>query len=498
VGFCRRLAALGATLVSTGGTARALAEAGLRVVPVEEVTESPEMMEGRVKTLHPRIHAGILARRDRPDDLDTLSKHGIAPFDLVVVNLYPFEETVARHASLGEVLENIDIGGPALLRAAAKNFPHVAPVTSPAQYDDVAAELESTAALSSDTRVRLAAAAFAHVARYDVVIDQYFRHRLRQDDFPSVLNLSFEKLQDLRYGENMHQRAAFYRSKPTREPSVVTARQVHGKELSYNNILDTDTAIEVVKDFARPTAAIIKHATPCGIAAADDVLSAWRGAYACDTYSPFGGVVALSRTVDEATAGEMAKLFLEVVAAPGFAEAALSILREKKNLRLLEVPHLDQHGVWGGLQYRSVKGGLLVQDLDIREPDTSKWTVVTKRHPTPEQTASMLFAQKAVRHVRSNSVLFVQGEATVAIGGGQTARVDAARLAAWKGGERLRGSVMASDAFFPFRDGIDEAARVGVAAIVQPGGSVRDAEVVSAADEHGIAMVFTGQRAFRH
>lgn len=498
VEFCQRLAKLGVQIVSTGGTAKALQAGGVRIVPVETVTGSPELMQGRVKTLHPAIHGAILARRDNADDMAALREQGAAPIDMVVISFYPFEDAVARQAPLEEVMENIDIGGVALIRAAAKNFRGVAAITSPAQYDAVARELETTGRLEDETRLRLAAQAFAHVARYDVVIDQYFRHHLLKDDFPETLNLSFERLQGLRYGENMHQRAAFYRSKPTREPSVVNARQLHGKELSFNNILDTDTALEVVKDFARPTVAIVKHATPCGIASAERIVDAWNSAFACDTVSPFGGVVALNRPVDRATGVELGGLFLEVVAAPAFAPDALALLKEKKNLRLLGVDGLETRGVWGGLQHRSVKGGLLVQDLDIREPDTGSWKLATKLAPSAEQWKSMLFAFKAVRHVRSNSVLFVRGEATVAIGGGQTSRVDAARIAVLKGGEKLRGSVMASDAFFPFRDGVDEAARAGVAAIVQPGGSIRDGEVIQAADEHGIAMVFTGQRAFRH
>ncbi|MCA1813857.1 MAG: bifunctional phosphoribosylaminoimidazolecarboxamide formyltransferase/IMP cyclohydrolase, partial [Halobacteriales archaeon] len=352
--------------------------------------------------------------------------------------------------------------------------------------------------LSEATRRTLAAQAFAMVARYDTIIDQYFRHHLLKQDFPPMLNLSFEKLQDLRYGENAHQRAAFYRSKPTREPSVVNAKQLHGKELSFNNILDTDTAMELIKEFAGPSVAIIKHATPCGVATGERILDAWKDAYACDTYSPFGGVIGLNRAVDLPTAEEMGKLFLEVIAAPGYAPDALAHLEQKKNIRLLEVPGLDHKGHFGGLQLRSITGGLLVQDRDIAEPEVGQWRVVSRAKTSEAMMRSMVFAFRTVRHVRSNSVLFAQGEKTVAIGGGQTARVDAARLAVWKGGERIRGSIMASDAFFPFRDAVDEAAQAGVAGIVQPGGSIRDAEVVQAADEAGIAMVFTGQRAFRH
>ena len=496
--FARRVAKAGGQLVSTGGTAKALREAGLKVRDVSEVTGFPEMMEGRVKTMHPRVTGGILARRHVAADLASASAHEIPLLDLVVVNLYPFEQTVAKGAPHEDVLENIDIGGPTLIRSAAKNYRDVTVVTSPAQYDVVAREIEEKGETTMETRQRLAADAFAHTARYDAIINQYFRAKVVHEDFPRFLSYSFEKIQDLRYGENSHQRAAFYRGKPTDEPCVVNSRQVHGKELSYNNIVDADTAIEAVKEFERPACVIIKHATPSGIACGDGPLQAYLGAYECDTYSPFGGVIALNREVDKATAEEMGKLFLELVIAPSFAQDALGVLTQKKNLRLLEVPGLDNRQHFGGLQVKSVVGGMVIQDRDIKEPDVSTWKVVSKAQPTPEQMRDMLFAFKAVRHVRSNSVVFAKDERTVAIGGGQTARVDATRIAVLKGGARLRGSVLASDAFFPFRDGVEEAAEAGVAAIVHPGGSIRDAEVVQAADEHGIAMVFTGQRCFRH
>ena len=497
--FASRLSKAGGNLISTGGTARALREAGLAVKDVSEVTGFPEMMDGRVKTMHPRITGGILARRDVAGDVAAAREHQIPLLDVVVVNLYPFERTVAKGAPLAEVLENIDIGGPTLIRSAAKNYHDVAIVTSPAQYDQVAGELEA-GGVTLATREHLAAEAFAVTARYDTIINQYFRTKVLEDeeDFPSFLSLSFQKVQDLRYGENSHQRASFYRGKPTNEPCVVNSRQIHGKELSFNNIVDADTGIEAVKEHARPACVIIKHATPSGIACGEDALAAFTGAYECDTYSPFGGVIAFNATVDAPAAEALGKLFLELVCAPAFTPEALALLTQKKSLRLLEVPGLDRRQQFGGLQVKSVVGGLVIQDRDIKEPDVSTWKVVSRAQPTPEQWRDMLFAFKAVRHVRSNSVLFARDERTVAIGGGQTARVDATRLAVWKGGERIRGSVMASDAFFPFRDGVDEAAAAGVAAIVHPGGSIRDAEVIQAADEHGIAMVFTGQRCFRH
>ena len=499
VDFARRVAHAGGQLLSTGGTARALREGGLAVKDVADVTGFPEMMDGRVKTMHPRITGGLLARRSNPEDLASAKEHGIPLIDLLVVNLYPFEQTVAKGAPLAEVLENIDIGGPTLIRSAAKNYHDVAIVTNPGQYTKVAAELEQ-GGITLATRERLAAEAFAVTARYDTIINQYFRTKVLEDedDFPPFLSLSYQKIQDLRYGENSHQRAAFYRGKPTSEPCVVNSRQIHGKELSYNNIIDADTAIEAVKEFDRPACVIIKHATPSGIACGETPLEAYTQAFECDTYSPFGGVISFNRRVDGETAEALGRLFLELVIAPGFTPEAIASLTTKKNLRLLEVPGLEKRKSYGGLQKKSVVGGLVIQDRDIKEPDVATWKVVSKAQPSQQQMRDMLFAFKAVRHVRSNSVVFAKEERTVAIGGGQTARVDATRIAVLKGGVKLRGSVMASDAFFPFRDGVDEAAEAGVAAIVHPGGSIRDAEVVQAADEHGIAMVFTGQRCFRH
>ncbi len=488
----------GFSFVSTGGTAKSLRDAGLPVQEVSDLTGFPEILDGRVKTLHPRIAGGILARRDDPAHVEALRTHDIPTIDMVVVNLYPFEDTVASGAPERDVIEMIDIGGPSLIRAAAKNHEHVLVVTDPAQYDGVIADLNAEGGFSIDARERLAHEAFSLTARYDAIIDQYFRRKLLATDFPQFLTLSFEKIQELRYGENAHQRAAFYHGKPTHEPCVVNAHQLHGKELSYNNILDTDTALEAVKEFPTPAAVIVKHATPCGIATGADLLDAYSRAYATDTVSPFGGIVALNRECDAVTAEALGDLFLEVVAAPLFSEEALAVLTRKKNVRLLEVPGLGERDRFGGLMYRSVVGGILVQDRDILDPDIEKWRTVTKALPTPEQLADMAFAFKCVRHVRSNSVVFAKDGATVAIGGGQTSRVDATWIATKKGAERIHGSVIASDAFFPFRDGVDVAVEAGVAAIVQPGGSVRDAEVIAAADEHGIPMVFTGQRSFKH
>ncbi|MEK6976139.1 MAG: bifunctional phosphoribosylaminoimidazolecarboxamide formyltransferase/IMP cyclohydrolase [Candidatus Thermoplasmatota archaeon] len=500
--FASRLAKLGIELVSTGGTAKALRAARLKVIDVSDLTQTPEMMDGRVKTLHPKIAGGILARRDNAGDLASMAEHGIPGIDLVCVNLYPFEATAAnRNTSLHDLIEQVDIGGPSLIRAAAKNHEHVLVVTDPKQYDSVAKAVEK-AEIPLGLRQELALRAFQHTARYDAIIARALSKRFGLTDYPEHLAFAYDRIETLRYGENSHQRAAFYQKAGPRnvvEPSIVGSKQLHGKQLSYNNILDADVALEAVKEFPeRPACVIVKHATPCGIAVADTVLQAYQDALACDPYSPFGGIVAVNRSLDLATAKALGDLFLEIVIAPSFEPAAFEHLAKKKNLRLLEVPGVDKAYQRSGTQIRSVTGGLLVQDRDLKAYEPKEWKVVTRRQPNTQQTDSMLFAARCVKHIRSNAVVFVQGTKTVGIGGGQTARVDSVFIATHKGGDRIKGSVMASDAFFPFRDGIDEAAKHGVAAIVQPGGSIRDDEVITAADEHGIAMAFSGQRSFRH
>ncbi|MHB8633891.1 MAG: bifunctional phosphoribosylaminoimidazolecarboxamide formyltransferase/IMP cyclohydrolase [Thermoplasmatota archaeon] len=499
--FARALRGAGYRLVSTGGTARAIEAAGIPVEDVEKVTGSKQMMGGRVKTLHPAIAGGILARRDDAGDREALASNSISPIDVVVVNLYPFEEAAARQSPLEELIEEVDIGGPSLVRAAAKNHRHVLVVTDPGQYPRVAAAL-AEGKVDVALRQELALRAFQHTARYDAIIARVLSKRFGLTDYPEHLVFAFDRLDMLRYGENEHQRAAFYEKAGPRniiEPSIVKARQLHGKKLSYNNILDADFALEAVKEFPEaPTCVIVKHATPCGIAQASTVLQAYQEALACDPYSPFGGVVAVNRPLDLATAKELSQVFLEIVVAPAFEAEALAWLRQKKNLRLLEVPGLASPYQRSGTQVRSVTGGLLVQDRDLKEHDVRNWKCVTRRQPTPKELESLRFAARCVKHVRSNAVVFVQGTRTVGIGGGQTARVDSTFIAVHKGGGRIRGSVLASDAFFPFRDAIEVAAKQGVAAVVQPGGSIRDEEVIAAADESGIAMMFSGQRSFRH
>lgn len=501
VPFAQGLTRLGFSLLSTGGTMAALQAAGVPVTKVSEHTGSPEILGGRVKTLHPRIHGGILARLDQAGDREELDREGIRPISLVVVNLYPFRETLARGASDAELVEQIDIGGPTMVRAAAKNAAHVGVVVDPDDYDAVLAELERGGGLGAPLRRRLMAKAFAHTAAYDAAIAGWLAER-DGEDFPATLGLSLERAYGLRYGENPHQRAAFYRegSAPA-EPTVAFSKVLQGKELSYNNLLDLDAALALVLELPeRPAAVVIKHNTPCGVAVDDVLERAYRAARAVDETSAFGGIIALNREVDADTARALAETFLEAVIAPSYSAEAREILAAKKNLRLLEAgPALARPDARprAALELRSVSGGLLVQDRDAREPE-GEWKVVTRRQPTADEERAMRFAWRICKHVKSNAIVFAGPDRLLAAGGGQTSRVDSVRIAAIRGGEALKGSVAASDAFFPFRDGLDALAQAGATCVVQPGGSVRDAEVIAAADEQGIAMVFTGVRHFRH
>jgi phosphoribosylaminoimidazolecarboxamide formyltransferase / IMP cyclohydrolase len=483
VDFARRLAGLGVEIISSGGTAAALTGAGVPVTPVPEVTGAAEILDGRVKTLHPRIHGGILADRRKESHMKELADQGIEPVDLVVCNLYPFAKTVASpDTTEDEALEQIDIGGPAMVRAAAKNHPSVAVVVSPARYPEVAAEIEA-GGLSAETRRRLAREAFTHTAAYEAAIAAYFGS--------DGLVITGEKVADLRYGENPHQPAAFY-SAGDRRDGIGGAEQLHGKELSYNNLMDADAAWKLVWELSAPAAAIIKHSNPCGAAEANDLERADARALECDRTSAFGGIVALNETCDPSTAAAIAEIFTEVVIAPGYSPEAQSVLTAKKNLRVLVArpPVL-------GLEVRSVAGGWLVQAPDPPD-DVSAARVVTRAEPTEAQWIDMRFAWTVAKHVKSNAIVLARDRAAVGVGAGQMSRVDATDLAARRAGSRAAGSVCASDAFFPFRDGLDAAVAAGAAAVIQPGGSVRDDEVIAAADEHGIAMVFTGRRHFRH
>jgi phosphoribosylaminoimidazolecarboxamide formyltransferase/IMP cyclohydrolase len=505
VPFARALSAHGVALVSTGGTARALAEAGLPVTEVAAVTGFPEMLDGRVKTLHPAIHGGLLARRDRPDHLAALAAHGIGEIDLLVSNLYPFAATVAAGAGREDCVENIDIGGPALIRAAAKNHEFVAVITDPADYDTVLGEIASSGGTTLDLRRRLARKAYASTAAYDAAISQWFE-RDEGVTFAETLVRAARLVELTRYGENPHQRAAFYR---TGEPrfGVATARQVQGKELSYNNYADTDAAYELVAEFAEPAVAIIKHANPCGAAIGESLRHAWERALACDPVSAFGGIVAVNRPLDAVAAEAISQIFIEVVIAPEAEPAACEILARKSALRLLVAGGLPDPKAEGWTTHE-VAGGLLMQERDRLTATREMLKVVTRRAPTETEIADLLFADTVAKHVKSNAIVFARDGATVGIGAGQMSRVDSARIAAQKAAETAanagmpepstRGSVVASDAFFPFADGLEEAIRAGATAAIQPGGSRRDDEVVAAADAAGMAMVFTGIRHFRH
>ncbi len=491
----RGLSDLGWAFVASGGTARALRDVGLSVTDVADVTGAPEMLGGRVKTLHPAIHAGILARA-ADADLNELVAHGIQPIDLVVCNLYPFRETVAQPAvSLAEAVEHIDIGGVTLLRAAAKNFDRVTVVCDPDDYEPLLAELCANGAISAETRYRLAVKAFAHTRDYDTAIEAYLRRAQTPapaSGLPETLNLSLPLVQEMRYGENPHQAAGLYAA-----PGVgpLGGKLLQGKPLSHNNMLDLDAAWRAALSFDAPTLVIVKHLSPCGIASADPLAAAYPAALASDPVSAFGGVIAANREMDEATAQAMQELFVEAFVAPGFSGGALAYFSQHKpNCRLVAVPHpVDE--TW---KMRSVAGGVLVQSIDRGDPPDVEWHVVTQRQPTDGEMTALRFAWKACQHVKSNAIVLAQESATVGIGGGLPSRVDAARLAVTKAGERARGAVMASDAFFPFPDGVEVAAEAGVVAIVQPGGSVRDEAVIAAADRLGLAMVFTGVRHFRH
>jgi phosphoribosylaminoimidazolecarboxamide formyltransferase/IMP cyclohydrolase len=505
VPFARALVAHGVALVSTGGSARTLAEAGLQVTEVAAVTGFPEMLDGRVKTLHPAIHGGLLARRDRPDHLAALAGHGIAEIDLLVSNLYPFAATVAAGAGREACIENIDIGGPALIRAAAKNHEFVAVVTDPSDYDRVRGEIAASGGLGLATRQSLARKAYALTAAYDAAISLWFA-REEGVVFPETLVGAAQLVERTRYGENPHQRAALYRT-DERRPGVVTARQVQGKELSYNNYADADAAYELVAEFTEPAVAIVKHANPCGAAIGGNLREAWDKALACDPVSAFGGIVALNRTLDAATADAIAQIFVEVVIAPAADADACAILARKSALRLLLAGGLPDPKAESWTTHE-VAGGLLIQERDRVTAARDGLTVVTKRVPSEAEIADLLFADTVAKHVKSNAIVFARGGATVGIGAGQMSRVDSVRIAALKAEEaaanaRLpepatRGSVVASDAFYPFADGLEAAIAAGATAAIQPGGSRRDAEVIAAADAAGMAMVFTGIRHFRH
>jgi len=498
VAFARALHERGIEILSTGGTAATLREAGIPVVEVGGLTGAGEILDGRVKTLHPAVHGALLARRDRPEHMRTLDERGIRPIDLVAVNLYPFERTVASGADEERCVEHIDIGGPAMIRAAAKNFAAVTVVVDPDDYGAVLAEIDETGGTRLATRRRLAAKAFRRTAAYDAEIARWMTERAGEEPFTERFTATGVLVGRLRYGENPHQKAALYRTSEHR-PGAASARLLQGKTPSYNNLLDADSAFELVAEFERPAIGVVKHNNPCGVAEGDDLVDAWKRALASDPVSAYGGIVACNRPVTGELAEELARIFLEVVIAPEFLPEAREVLARKRDLRLLEtggMPDPNRDGVL----IRPVAGGFLLQDRDTGRVDPARLEVVTKRAPTPGELEDLLFAWRVVKHVRSNAIVLARARATVGIGAGQMSRVDAVRIAAAKAkeGRGSRGAVMASDAFFPFPDGLVEAAKAGVCAAIQPGGSVRDREVIAAADEYGMAMVFTRMRHFRH
>jgi len=506
----RALARHGIELISTGGTATALRDAGLTVRDVSDLTGFPEMMDGRVKTLHPMVHGGLLAVRDNPEHTAAMTEHSIGAIDLVVVNLYPFAQTVARGAGRDEVIENIDIGGPSMVRSAAKNHAHVTIVTDPADYAELIDALDANnAATSLDFRKRCAAKAFAAIAAYDSAIAQWFAFADQGERFPATLPLSFKRAETLRYGENPHQSAALYLPNGPAARGIAQAEQLQGKALSYNNYNDADAALELVSEFAGgpPTVVIVKHANPCGVASADTLIDAYKAAFACDTVSAFGGIVAVNRKLDGETARAITEIFTEVVAAPDADDEARAVFAAKKNLRLLLTGDLPD-AKRPGLMVKTIAGGLLVQSRDNGVVTDHDLKVVTKRAPSPQELADCRFAWTVAKHVKSNAIVYARGGSTAGIGAGQMNRLESARIAAWKAKDaaikagwsepRTIGSAVASDAFFPFADGLLAAVEAGATAVIQPGGSIRDDEVIAAADEAGLAMVFTGMRHFRH
>ncbi len=501
--FAKGLKEFDVEIVSTGGTAKQLRDAGVKVMDISEYTGSPEILDGRVKTLHPKIYGGVLALRDNDAHLQQMAENNLEPIDMIVVNLYPFEEVIKKEdVDFKEAIENIEIGGPTMLRAAAKNYQYVTIVTHPEDYKELLKELKKNkGSISPETNFKLAVKAFSYVSRYDAEISNFLGaidQNGEKTKFPPSLTIHLDKKMKLRYGENPHQEGSFYVQSGFEEPCISNSIQLQGKELSLNNIYDTDAALEAVKDFSETACVVVKHSNPCGVATDESVVNAFLKAKACDPVSSFGGIVAFNREVDELTASELAAMFLEVVIAPGFSEKALEILSSKKNLRVMKTPNLPLKSN-AGLDFKKVIGGALIQDRDTGiDKDFDNMKVLTKRKPTDGELSALKFGWKVCKHVKSNAIVFAREGQTVGIGAGQMSRVDSVKIATIKAELPTKGAVLASDAFFPFRDGIDEAVKAGITAIVQPGGSIRDQDIIDACDEHGIAMVFTGFRHFKH
>lgn len=496
--FAKELSDMGVEIISTGGTAKTLIDAGIKVVSISDVTGFPECLDGRVKTLHPNIFAGILAMRDRKEHMDTLEELNINTIDMVVVNLYPFKETIEKDGVLlEEAIENIDIGGPSMLRAAAKNYKAVTVITDPADYGMILTQLKETGEVNEETRFKLAAKVFNHTAHYDSLIANYLWEKADMEKYPQLLTLTFEKAQDLRYGENPHQQAAYYKDPLKTVGMLHNAEQLNGKELSYNNINDANAALELLKEFNEPACVAIKHANPCGVGIGENIFEAYKKAYVGDPVSIFGGIVAVNEEVDASTAEEMAKIFLEIIIAPSYSDDALKILKEKKNLRVLKLDSIKFRPE-KAFELKRVSGGLLVQDSDYADFSIEDIKYVTVKKPTEEQMKDLLFAWKVVKHVKSNAIVIAKDGKTLGIGPGQTNRIWSAQMSIDRAGEQVKGAVMASDAFFPFSDVAEAAANAGLSAIIQPGGSIRDEDSIEACNKAGIAMIFTGMRHFKH
>ena len=496
VDFAKQLKAVGFEIISTGGTSKALQEAGVEVIGISDVTDFPEILDGRVKTLHPNVHGGLLARHDDPDHQKQIEAHNIQPIELVCVNLYPFQETIAKtDVTVEDAIENIDIGGPTMLRSAAKNHEYVTVVVDPADYEKVISEYKAAGKTTFETRRALAAKVFRHTAAYDSVISQYMTDLVGEKQ-PESVTYTYDLQQSLRYGENPHQQAAFYKKPLGSTFSIANATQLHGKELSYNNISDADAALQIVKEFEGPAAVAVKHNNPCGVGTGETIFEAFSKAYEADSTSIFGGIIALNREVDVETAKKLHEIFLEIIIAPSFSQAALEVLTSKKNLRLLTIPFNDNYVTEKVLT--SVEGGLLVQDADAYTLEDANITVPTKRQPTEEEWAALKLGWKVVKHVKSNAIVVSDSQMTLGVGAGQMNRVGSAKIALEQAGDRAQGAALASDAFFPMSDTVEVAAKAGITAIIQTGGSIRDEDSIKAADEHGIAMVFTGVRHFKH
>lgn len=499
VEFAKELDKLGYEIVSTGGTAKAISEAGIKVLNVSDVTGFPECLDGRVKTLHPNIHAGVLAMRSNPEHMKQLEQLNVHPINIVAINLYPFKQTILKeNVKLEEAIENIDIGGPTMLRAAAKNYQDVAVIVDPADYAVVLEELKAGSEVSQKTKFKLAYKVFEHTSHYDTLIARYLRDQIGEELFPETLSLTFEKVQEMRYGENPHQQAVFYKEVGHNIGALTSAKQLHGKELSFNNINDTNGALDLLKEFDEPTVVAVKHANPCGVGSADTIYEAYMKAYEADPVSIFGGIVAANREIDAKTAEEINKIFVEIVIAPSFSHEAMNILTQKKNIRVLELKDIHKKYPVGTFDMKKVGGGLLVQEIDNQLLDMDNIQYVTEKKPTEQEMKDLLFAWKLVKHTKSNAITLAKNNQSVGVGPGQANRVTAARIAINYAGDKAKGAVMASDAFFPFPDCVEEAAKAGITAIIQPGGSIRDQESIDACNKYGIAMIFTGMRHFKH